>query len=119
MQCPVFQRRRTQPFMAELPAVPLTLEGSWVLHQIFRLRRKEWRALTQEKQTEILAAAVSALSPLESPREGGHPNQSAIFSLMGHKGDLLFIHFRDTLEQLHDLEYSLNQLDLFEYLEPA
>jgi peroxiredoxin len=105
--------------MADLPAVPLTLEGSWVLHQIFRLRRKEWRALTQERQTEILDAAVSALSSLEILREGGHPNQSAIFSLMGHKGDLLFIHFRDTLEQLHDLEYSLNELDFFEYLEPA
>src|SRR3954469_23045544 len=100
MQCPVFQRRRTQPFMAELPAVPLTLEGSWVLHQMFRLRRKEWRALPQERQTRMVDEAVSALSPLEAPRADGHPSQSAIFSLMGHKGDLLFVHFRDTLEQL-------------------
>src|SRR3954452_19658763 len=105
--------------MADIPAVPLTLEGSWVLHQIFRLRRKEWRALTPERQTEILDAAVSALSPLEITRKSGHPNQSAVFSLMGHKGDLLCIHFRDTLEQIHDLEYALNQLDFFEYLEPA
>ncbi len=49
----------------------------------------------------------------------GHPNQSGIFSLIGHKGDLLFLHFRDTLEQLHQVEYSLNQLELAEYLEPT
>src|SRR5436305_10977051 len=119
MQCPVFQQRRTQPFMAELPAVPLTLEGSWVLHQMFRLRRKEWRSLPEDRQAQILEGAVSLLSPLENPRTDGHPSQSAIFSLIGHKGDLLLIHFRDTLEQLHQTQYAINHLELSEYLEPT
>ncbi|MFL6447839.1 MAG: hydrogen peroxide-dependent heme synthase [Bryobacteraceae bacterium] len=105
--------------MAELPAVPLTLEGSWVLHQMFRLRRKDWRALPQDQQSTILEQAVSALSPLEGSRGNGHPSQSAIFSLIGHKGDLLLLHFRDTLEQLHQIEYAVNQLDFAEYLEPT
>lgn len=105
--------------MAELPPVPLTLEGSWVLHQMFRLRRKEWCAQPRDQQKRILEDAVSALSPLEARSANGHPNQSAIFSLIGHKGDLLFVHFRDTLEQLHQVEYSLNQLGLAEYLEPT
>jgi peroxiredoxin len=105
--------------MAELPAVPLTLEGSWVLHQMFRLRRKEWRSLPQDRQTRILEGAVSVLSPLEPPRMNGHPSQSAIFSLIGHKGDLLFIHFRDSLEQLHQIQCSINHLELSEYLEPT
>src|SRR3954469_8958880 len=115
MQCPVFQRRRTQPFMAELPAVPLTLEGSWVLHQMFRLRRKEWRSLPQDQQTRILEGAVSVLSTLENRRTNDRPNQSAIFSLLGHKGDLLLIHFRDTLEQLHQTQCLINHLELSEY----
>src|SRR4051812_30761713 len=106
--------------MAELlPAVPLTLEGSWVLHQMFRLRRKEWRALPEDRQTRILEGAVSVLSPLETPRPGGHPNQSAIYSLIGHKGDLLFLHFRDSLEQLHEAQYLINHLELSEYLDPT
>jgi len=105
--------------MAEIPAVPLTLEGSWVLHQMFRLRRKEWRSLPADQQTRILEGAVSFVSPLESPRKNGHPSQSAIFSLIGHKGDLLFLHFRDSLEQLHQIQCSMNHLELSEYLEPT
>jgi chlorite dismutase len=105
--------------MAELPAVPLTLEGSWVLHQMFRLQRKDWRTLPHDRQAKMLDEAVATLSPLEAPRGDGHPSQSAIFSLIGHKGDLLFLHFRDTLEQLHQVEYRLNQLELAEYLEPT
>jgi hydrogen peroxide-dependent heme synthase len=103
--------------MPDMPAVPLTLEGSWVLHQMFRLRRKEWRSLPQDRQKQILDSAVSVLSPLETARADGHPNQSAVFSLIGHKGDLLFLHFRNSLEQLHQAEYALNQLELSEYLE--
>jgi hydrogen peroxide-dependent heme synthase len=105
--------------MAELPAVPLTLEGSWVLHQMFRLRGKEWRALPQDQQTRIVEGAVSVLSPLESPRPSGHPSQSVVYSLIGHKGDLLFLHFRDSLEELHQIQYLINHLELAEYLEPT
>jgi peroxiredoxin len=39
--------------------------------------------------------------------------------LIGHKGDLLFLHFRDTLEDLHRAERALSELDLWEYLEPT
>ncbi len=51
--------------MAELPAVPLTLEGSSVLHQMFRLRRTAWRALDEGRRARILEEAVGLLTPLE------------------------------------------------------
>src|SRR3954468_7817529 len=86
---------------------------------MFRLRRTEGKELSNEKREGILKQAQSVLGPMESAGTSGHPNQSAIFSLIGHKGDLLFLHFRDTLEQLHNVEYSLNQLRLAEYLEPT
>ncbi|MFL6414354.1 MAG: hydrogen peroxide-dependent heme synthase [Bryobacteraceae bacterium] len=105
--------------MAEFPAVPLTLEGSWVLHQMFRLRHRDWRALAQDRQTKILESAAALLSPLEPARPSGHPNQSAVFSLIGHKGDLLLVHFRDALDELHQVQQSVNQLELAEYLEPT
>lgn len=103
--------------MPELPAVPLTLEGAWVLHQMFRLRRKEWRTVSPDRQKQIVDAAVDALLPLEAPRQSGHPSQSAIFSLIGHKGDLLFVHFRDTLEQIHQVQHLVYNLELSDYLE--
>ncbi|HEY6249908.1 MAG TPA: hypothetical protein VI685_08090, partial [Candidatus Angelobacter sp.] len=60
----------------ELPAVPLTLEGASVLHQMFRFRRPEWRKLTASQKQEISSEATAALSRMEQTTEG----QSALFS---------------------------------------
>lgn len=104
--------------MAELPAVPLTLEGAWVLHQMFRFRRAAWRALKEARQERLLEEATRALSPLEESSNDRHANQSAAYSLIGHKGDLLLLHFRDSLEDLHRAELKVAQLEISEYLEP-
>ena len=40
-----------------LPPVPLTLEGSSVLHQMFRIRRPEWRALDGSRRAAVLKQA--------------------------------------------------------------
>ena len=106
--------------MAEIPAVPLTLEGSFVLHQMFRLRRPEWRALEERHAAQIVEEGARALSGIEQRQTAeAHPNQSAVYSLIGHKGDLLLVHFRDSIEDLHRAELSLAHLKLFDYLEPV
>lgn len=105
--------------MADLPAVPLTLEGSWVLHQMFRFRRSDWRSSAKSIRARRLDQAQRELSSLEKASAEGHPNQSALYSLVGHKGDLMLLHFRDSLEDLHRTEIALAQLELWNYLEPA
>ena len=99
--------------MAEMPAVPLTVEGAWVLHQMFRVRRTAWRGLAPEQRERILNEASDILPRMEDARKG----QSALYSLIGHKGDLLLLHFRDSLENLHRAELEIAQLELSEYLE--
>jgi hydrogen peroxide-dependent heme synthase len=103
--------------MADHPPVPLTLEGSSVLHQMFHFRRSAWRALPQSQRNQITEEAKSVLSPMEQGAQEGHPNQSAIYSLIGHKGDLLLLHFRDSFEDLHRAELELANLQISEYLE--
>jgi len=98
---------------AALPAVPLTLEGACVLHQIMRFRWSAWRRLSSSEKTEIVQAARAALEPAESAGE------SAVFSVLGHKGDLLLLHFRPTLEALNAAQLALNRLSLEEYLHPT
>ncbi|MFL6354862.1 MAG: hydrogen peroxide-dependent heme synthase [Bryobacteraceae bacterium] len=105
--------------MAEFPAVPLTLEGSSVLHQMFRLRRTAWRGLDDAKRARILEEAISLLTPMEEGSQTGHPNQSAVYSQIGHKGDLMLLHFRDSLEDLHRAEISIAQTQFADYLEPV
>lgn len=101
---------------AALPAVPLTVEGASVLHQMMRFRRSAWRALTPSERAEILDEATAVLGKWEQPADG---RQSAIFSLLGHKGDLLFVHFRRSFEELNQAELGLGRLRLGDYLEPS
>jgi chlorite dismutase len=51
--------------------------------------------------------------------EAGGANGSAVFSLFGHKGDLMFVHFRDSFDELNDTEGRLRKLALFDFLEPT
>ena len=99
-----------------LPAVPLTVEGASVLHQMMRIKWPAWRALAVGDRAAILEEANSALGDLETPREG---RQSAIFSMIGHKADLLFLHFRRSFEELSQAQLALARLRLSDFLEPA
>ncbi|MBZ5524401.1 MAG: heme-dependent peroxidase [Acidobacteriia bacterium] len=98
---------------AGLPAVPLTLEGSSVLHQMFRFRWAEWRKQSEKQRRKIAAEASSALARLEHVVEG----ESALYSMLGHKGDLMFIHFRNSFEQLKATELQISQLRIGEFFE--
>jgi hydrogen peroxide-dependent heme synthase len=106
---------RPQPVSAAVPEVPLTTEGYSVLHQMMRFRRTAWRALPEASRSEIAQEAASALSEMEKSAGG----QSALFSLIGHKGDLMLVHFRNSFADLNQAELKLAGLRLSDYLEPT
>ena len=87
--------------MSDFPPVPLTLEGASVLHQFFRFDWKAWRACAAGEREKIAGEAVAAFQAVESDAQG--KVQTAIYSELGHKGDLIFVHFRDSLEALNRL----------------
>jgi len=101
--------------VADFPPVPLTLEGSFVLHQFFHFDWRAWRACAEGERQRIAASAVAALQRLER-REPGSPIQTALFSQLGHKGDLVLIHFRDSLEALNQVELEVAQTALYDFL---
>jgi chlorite dismutase len=95
---------------AALPPVPLTMEGASVLHQMMRLRRPAWRALGAETRAELAEEAAAALAQMP---------ETAVYSLLGHKGDLMFLHFRQDFAGLNRAELDLARLRLSDYLEPV
>ena len=105
--------------MAEMPPVPLTLEGSYVLHQIFRFARPAWRQQEVFHCDRIVQHAVETLGGMSTGTKGGQPNPSAIYSMIGHKGDLMFVHFRSSLEDLHRAELAIAEMELTDFLEPT
>ncbi len=98
---------------AALPAVPLTLEGSAALHQMMTVDWAAWRKLSAAAKGEILQEAAGVLLPVESS------GASALYSLLGHKGDLLLLHFRDSFELLNAAQLAVNGMRLREYLQPS
>jgi len=98
----------------QMPAVPLTLEGFAVLHQMMRFRWNVWRAITEKARHEFRDKATALFAEMES-KSGG---QSALYSLLGHKGDLMFVHFRETFDQLNQVELDLARLRLSSFFVP-
>ena len=105
----------TENAVAEIPAVPLTVEGYSVLHQMMRLRWAAWRSLSESGRRELVNEAITVLNGMESNTSG----QSALYSLIGHKGDLMFVHFRESFDELNRAELELARLRLSEYWEPT
>jgi chlorite dismutase len=99
-----------------LPAVPLTVEGASVLHQMMRFRWAAWRALPEETRGQILEEAAGVLGRMEKPADG---RQSAVYSLLGHKGDLMLVHFRRSFEELNEAQLEVARLGLSGYLEAS
>ena len=102
-----------QAIALELPAVPLTLEGYSVLHQMFRFGWAEWRKPDGSDRTGCAREFAAAFADLEKA------GQFAAYSLMGHKGDLMLVHFRDSFEDLNQTELQLDRTEFQEFLEPV
>jgi hydrogen peroxide-dependent heme synthase len=106
---------RPQAVSTETPPVPLTIEGYSVLHQMMRVRWPAWRELSAAQKDEIVNEASAALAKMEQNASG----QSGLYSLLGHKGDLMLVHFRQSFDELNQAELQLAQLRLSDYLEPT
>ena len=104
-----------QGVSSDIPAVPLTLEGYSILHQIMRFRWSAWRALTASEKTLVVQEAVRTLTRMEENEAG----QSGLFSVMGHKGDLMLVHFRRSFDELNQVELQLSGLRLNDFLRPT
>jgi hydrogen peroxide-dependent heme synthase len=103
--------------MPEIPPFPLTLDGASLLHQMFRFDWPAWRRLDAAGRARVLAEATDLLGPLEHTSSEGRPNQSAVFAQLGHKGDLMLIHFRDSMEQLAKIERDLARTEFGSFLQ--
>jgi chlorite dismutase len=97
------------------PFVPETLEGWSVLHQMFRVKWSELRNLSTKQRADVGARTGTALLGPEDQDAGA----TALVQLLGHKGDLMLVHFRRTFEELSAAQLGLAQTPLFDFLEPT
>lgn len=89
--------------------MPLTAEGAAVLHQMFQINWGSWRNIAAEERDELLAEFVAALKDMG--------DQTGIFSMYGHKGDFMLVHFRKDFEELSAAEWKIRKLRFWEFCE--
>ena len=94
---------------------PVTLEGWYVLHEMYALDRPRWGALAAGEQAAAVEEATALLERQAHPAEG----HSACWSLLTQKGDLGVMHWRPDLESLRREEVALAQTRLAAFLRPT
>lgn len=85
-----------------------TLEGWYALHDLRTIDWNAWKSLTNEEREQAkdeLFSLLSSWSNIEEQKQGS----SAVFSVVGQKADLIFMHLRPTLEELDELETAFNK----------
>ncbi|MEX2355669.1 MAG: hydrogen peroxide-dependent heme synthase [Thermaerobacterales bacterium] len=97
---------------------PRTVEGWYALHDVRRLDWPRWKALPGQERAEIAAEASEALAGWQSVTDAAE-GSSALYRVIGHKGDLMMVHFRPTAADLHALEMAFNATRLADFTTPA
>jgi chlorite dismutase len=96
-------------------SAPNTLEGFAILHQFFRIHRRDWKATPAPERATAISQAAAAFTAMTQREDG----QSALFTELGHKGELIVIHFRRTFDELAEAERELTDLALSDFLEQS
>jgi chlorite dismutase len=97
------------------PEVPQTLEGWYVLHDVYAVDWPSLNAAGSSEREELAADAVRWLEDVAAPDQG----DTAAYSVLTQKGDLMFVHYRPDPEALRAAELDLQHTRLIDYLQPA
>ena len=90
---------------------PETLEGWYVLHQVYSLDRPMLRLGPLAVHTGARRSASEVLAALASPEDGGW---SVVVPLLGSRADVMLVHFRPTLDALGAVQSKLAREPLFD-----
>jgi chlorite dismutase len=88
--------------------VPPTDEGWYVLHDFRTIDWDEWRETPETDRQRAIDDGVDYLTEQASVAEG----TTAVFSIIGHKADLLVLHLRPTLDAVSTAERAFERTAL-------
>jgi peroxiredoxin len=97
---------------------PVTLEGWYASHQAFTIRRHALRTQPRAALSTARSTAADVLSAVCAPTSAGG-GWSAVVQLVGSLANVLFVHFRPSLDALAAVEEDVARLTLLECFDPA
>ncbi len=84
-----------------------TIEGWYALHDFRRINWTRWQQLTAGERAEAIEELKAIVGEYHNVSES--QGRHAVYSILGHKADLLFLHFRPDPKTLGDLELMLDR----------
>jgi len=84
-----------------------TLEGWYVLHDVRSIDWAAWERTPPPRRSQIVQEAAAILADAVAVKDAAE-GSSAVYALVGHKGDLLILHLRPTMEDLLLLDAKLS-----------
>ena len=98
-----------------MPEAPPTAEGYFALHDFRHVDWDAWRETPERDRTAALSAGRQYLEERATLEEG----ETAVFSVTGHKADLLILHLRPTLDGIELAERQFEATDFAAFTEQA
>ncbi|MEK3884189.1 hydrogen peroxide-dependent heme synthase [Paenibacillus sp. PL2-23] len=95
-----------------------TLEGWYSLHDFRSIDWTAWRLADEsERQRALdeLTAFLKQWHDVEERKEGS----TAVYSIVGQKADFVFMHLRETLEELNEIETAFNKTTFASFTYPV
>ncbi|MFX3632039.1 MAG: hydrogen peroxide-dependent heme synthase [Candidatus Pristimantibacillus sp.] len=98
--------------------VAVTLEGWYALHDFRSIDWAAWRNASENERNRALDELHTFLqqwSEVEESKQGS----TAVYSIIGQKADFVFMHLRETLEELNEVETAFNKTLFAEFTLPS
>ncbi|TNJ65056.1 heme-dependent peroxidase [Paenibacillus hemerocallicola] len=95
-----------------------TLEGWYALHDFRAIDWNAWKRLSAEERAKAedeLYTLLQEYSAIEQRKEGS----TAFYTVVGQKADFVFMHLRETLDELNALENAFNKTTFAQYTIPV
>jgi chlorite dismutase len=97
---------------------PETDEGWFALHDFRTVDWDAWRDAPDHERDRAVEEGIAYLRAHEAV-EDADEGSSAVFSILGHKADLLVVHFRPTMDALSTAERRFESTALAEFTDRA
>lgn len=95
-----------------------TLDGWYALHDFRSINWAAWKAADDEGRAVCLDDLSGFLDEW-AETEAAKTGSTAVYSIVGQKADFVFIHLRETLEELNELETEFNKTAFADYTTKA
>lgn len=96
----------------------MTLEGWYALHDFRSIDWTAWKAADDEERAGALEELHTFLQEWNSVEQNGQ-GSTAFYSIVGQKADIVFMHLRETLEELNAVETAFNKTTFAQFTTKA